>query len=315
MTKHFKWSAIVSLILIVSIFAMTIVVGGVSLAAPATVMAENFDCSQGRHDFQIIRNVPPTHTENGYIIYRCRLCGLEYRETVFATGHNWSDWVVDRAPTCTESGVRRRTCYIGTPHSETEEIPATGHSFVERVIEPTCTQPGQRIFTCSVCGYSYTETFGEPTGHNYIETITREPTCEHEGELTFTCEHCGESYTETIPKLEHIYGEWIIYIPAGEGTEGSKYMECILCGYRIWETIPALPMGDISQSEPDEPEREPLFGIEEVIIVGANIAAWVILFLLLSGEFTLLSWERKRKKELLAAKRFDENGEDGYEYI
>ncbi len=293
-----------------------LLITAVLFASGATVSAEEYDCAHNKHHYVEIERVPATETEDGYILSKCDICGAEKKETLFATGHHWSEWTVEKEPTCTEPGIRKRTCNVGTPHSETEEIPALGHSYVEEVVEPTCTEAGKRIFTCSVCGDSYTETFGEPTGHHYVETVTKEPSCGQEGIKTFTCDACGDSYTEPIPALSHVYGEWIIDSPAEAGTEGVRHKECTICGDRITETIPALPVsanGSASQGmPPGTPGGHPSFGLTEAVITGANILLWIILFCILFGEFTIFAWVKRKKKEIKEQERFAYSGEDGF---
>ena len=46
-----------------------------------------------------------------------------------ATGHDWSDWTADPAPTCTESGTETRVCRNDATHVETREAPALGHDW------------------------------------------------------------------------------------------------------------------------------------------------------------------------------------------
>ena len=285
----------------------------VLLISTASVAASSFSCETGRHDFSEIYRTPPTHTSNGRVVLECRLCGARSYRVLFATGCNWGEWSTIRQPTCTQPGLKVRTCSVGVTHNEYEEIPALGHQWVETIIEPTCTEPGRRIRICSRCGESYTEVYREPLGKNYIEAIAREPSCEQDGERTFTCEHCGDYYTESIPALEHEFGEWIIYTPAKEGIEGRKYRECLICAERIWETIAQLP---IVPSEP-QPELEPrrFFGKEEAIITLANIAILTIGFLVLFIEFFFEAWRRRKIKELKKLNKIEESGEDGYEFI
>lgn len=58
--------------------------------------------------------------------------------------HAYSSWVVVDEPTCTEEGLRERTCSCG--EKETEMIAALGHTAGEAVREnekaPTCTAKG-----------------------------------------------------------------------------------------------------------------------------------------------------------------------------
>jgi len=240
------------------------------------IHAEQFDCTQNRHDYVQIQYTPPTETTDGRAVYQCRLCGRRTTRVLFATACEWSEWTIVRQPTCTQTGLRRRICSVGVTHSEYEEIPA----------------------------------------------------------------------------LEHEWSDWIIDTPARPGVEGRQYMECSICGERIYEPIPALPVTheptpDITTPspttgppesteeplpEPTEPPSEPtpeptpelppipppsgpLFGVEEVIITGANISLWVILFLVLFGEILFVKWIRKRKKEILEQQQFAYSGKDGYKFI
>lgn len=146
----------------------------------------------------------PTCTEEGEKTYTCD-CGDSYTEKIPATGHNFIDGEcghcgekdpdhhehdykeeITKDPTCTEAGEKTYTCDCGD--SYTEEIPATGHKFVD----------GE----CEHCG----EKDPDYHKHNYTEEITKEATCTEEGEKTYTCD-CGDSYTEKIPMTEHHYGD------------------------------------------------------------------------------------------------------------
>ena len=67
------------------------------------------------------------------------------------TDHNWSAGVITKLPTCTEPGVKTSVCLNNPTHRKTEEIPMTGHTYVET------TAPGKRVYTCIYCGDSYDE--------------------------------------------------------------------------------------------------------------------------------------------------------------
>ena len=67
------------------------------------------------------------------------------------TDHNWSADVITKLPTCTEPGVKTSVCLNNPTHRKTEEIPMTGHTYVET------TAPGKRVYTCIYCGDSYDE--------------------------------------------------------------------------------------------------------------------------------------------------------------
>lgn len=72
--------------------------------------------------------------------------GVRYAITVHAHAYTAT---VTTAATCTTPGVRTYVCACG--ESYTEEIPATGHSYVRTE------ENGNYVYTCSACGDSYSE--------------------------------------------------------------------------------------------------------------------------------------------------------------
>ena len=72
--------------------------------------------------------------------------GVHYAVTVHAHAYTAT---VTTAATCTTPGVRTYACACG--ESYTEEIPATGHSYVRTE------ENGNYVYTCSACGDSYSE--------------------------------------------------------------------------------------------------------------------------------------------------------------
>ena len=91
---------------------------------------------------------PATHatcTENGYTAgSHCSVCGLVFvaqEVTEYAYGHSFGYWS-DATATCTEDGVKTRTCYT-CGYVDTQVVEAYGHNFSGN----TCTRCGQRIST------------------------------------------------------------------------------------------------------------------------------------------------------------------------
>ncbi len=107
----------------------------------------------------------------------CRICGKTRTE---ALGHDWGEWTVVTAPTCTEAGLEQRICRADESHVETREIPATGHTWKDA----TCTEPS----VCTVCG----EESEGPIGHKWGEPtytwsadnseVTAKRTCENDSD-------------------------------------------------------------------------------------------------------------------------------------
>ena len=66
-----------------------------------------------------------TCTTQGERIYTCT-CGDRYTETIPATGHSESAWIIDKAATATENGSKHTECTTCGKVIKTEVIPATG---------------------------------------------------------------------------------------------------------------------------------------------------------------------------------------------
>ena len=122
-------------------------------------------------------------------------------------GHDWGQWTVTKEADCTAAGERSHTC-LRCDLTETEAIPAAGHSYTDTVQAPTCTEEGYTTHRCSVCGNRYIDSFLDPLGHDPMLQPAVEATCSEPG-LTegSCCSRCGEIMVaqETIPALGHDY--------------------------------------------------------------------------------------------------------------
>ena len=119
-----------------------------------------------------------------------------------ATGHSYGEWIVDKEPTCTESGTRHKVC-SDCGDVVTETLDVLGHDLVHHDAKaPTCTESGHEAYdTCTRCGYS---TYKEipAKGHHYGDWIVdREPTTDEEGEMSRKCSSCGDVEKQSMPKL------------------------------------------------------------------------------------------------------------------
>lgn len=125
--------------------------------------------------------------------------------------HEWSDWTITKAATCTQDGQRARRCNapgcsVGT---ETETIKATGHKWgaTVPVKAATCTSTGTGTQTCSVCKTTKEVTLGK-LDHKYevvssatidgFTYTTKAATCSKDGMQVKKCSVCGDVVTETI---------------------------------------------------------------------------------------------------------------------
>ena len=127
------------------------------------------------HDYQKTSTVAPTCGAQGYDVYTCThdSSHTEKRNYKPALGHDWKDngeanhicdrdhvtaahsygeWTTVTEATCTTAGEKKHTC-TECGHVETEEIPATGHHWVDK---------GDGTHTCPDCG----ATEGQPFNTN-----------------------------------------------------------------------------------------------------------------------------------------------------
>ena len=124
--------------------------------------------------------------------------------TVFCSHSNngWSEWIETTVPTCTEEGVKTRSCSFCNA-VETTRVVASGHNYGEVIIPPTCFAEGYTKYTCSRCGDSYTNNPVPPMQHEDLNGdgycdygcgtyLGESSTSEGQGD---TCKYCGKVHT------------------------------------------------------------------------------------------------------------------------
>ncbi len=136
---------------------------------------------------------PVTCTTDGIITYTCSTCGDTYNETIPASGHKYEDIAYN--PTCTEQGYTEHKCSVCGDVYKDDYTDAIGHNYASTITsESTCTTDGVITYTCSLCDDTYTEIISA-TGHNYIEEVIN-PTEKEQGYTLHTCTICGDSYKD-----------------------------------------------------------------------------------------------------------------------
>lgn len=106
---------------------------------------------------------------------------------------------------------------------------ANGHCFIDKSeTPPTCTEDGKREKVCAVCGKTEVETV-PATGHRYVDTIVQ-PTCVDKGFTEYCCTRCGDTYTDDIPATGHKFGKYKIVTKPTSVSEGLKVRNCKVCG-------------------------------------------------------------------------------------
>ena len=69
--------------------------------------------------------------------------------------HNFGEWKVVKEATCTETGLKRRSCTdAGCTVVDELVIPKIAHNYVDTVTEATCSSEGYTTHKCSSCGTS-----------------------------------------------------------------------------------------------------------------------------------------------------------------
>ena len=210
-------------------------------------------------------------TESGNIAYwYCSGCGkyfsdeaaeheIDQEETVVAAlGHDWGEWTVSKAATCTEQGEETRTCKRDATHTETRETDALGHDWGEWVDNGDGTET-------HVCKRDETHTETREKGHEHIpgETVRENETeakCVTAGgydEVVY-CTECKEELSrvhKTIPALGHDWSAWSIIKEATTEETGLKQRSCKRCDQVESREIAKLPTQN--DNEPT-PTAEPL---------------------------------------------------------
>lgn len=156
-----------------------------------------------------IVDIEATCEEDGSKFRYCTYCETEQLMVIPAHGHSKNEYKVIEPSCTEPGESYYSCLYMCGAKLDLEYTPATGHSYSNWVIESvaSCTEYGVKTRVCNNCLLEeYITT--SPFGHTSLnETITREATCSENGEKTGVCDTCGEAYTSTIPRKGHTYSE------------------------------------------------------------------------------------------------------------
>ncbi len=172
----------------------------------------------------------------------CDYCGT----VISAGGHAYGEWIVDATPNCTTEGSKHREC-SRCENTETEAIPATGHSYTSVVTAPTCTAQGYTTYTCH-CGDTYKADYVNALGHSYTSVITA-PTCTAQGYTTYTC-HCGDTYkADYVNALGHTSVTDKAVAPTCTNTGLTEGSHCSVCNTTLVAQIVVPATGHTSVTD------------------------------------------------------------------
>lgn len=167
--------------------------------------------------------------------FTCTVCGAtkyDYVGTSDPSKHDWGDWVVKKAATCTEAGERVRTCKNNPHHTETDYPAKLGHNLGDWVTikSPTCTEDGTKRRSCSRCTYYENETISA-LNHDWGPEVVKAATCTTTGSITRTCRRDSshvQSTTIPIDPNAHQWGEYVTVKKPNCTYPGQKTRTCKL---------------------------------------------------------------------------------------
>ena len=165
--------------------------------------------------------------------------------------HNFNTGTITTQPTCTEKGVRTRTCTI-CGEKRYESIAATGHKYSawKETKAATCTAAGTQTRTCSVCKNVENKTI-KAKGHTEVADSAVAATCTTDGKTAGShCSVCGKVIkAQTVIKATgHKYGEWSVTKEPTCTAAGTQSRTCSVCKNVENKTIKAKGHTEVADS-------------------------------------------------------------------
>ncbi|MCM1441517.1 MAG: hypothetical protein NC131_20265, partial [Roseburia sp.] len=162
----------------------------------------------------------------------CLRCDYTTYQEIEAIGHDFGDWIVTKAATCSGKGERTKYCANDAEHRQTEEIAIDpdAHNLTSYPAKSaTCEEVGWNAYEeCSLCGYS-TRAEIAATGHSWSDyTVTKEATCTQKGSKERSCSVCGERETAEIGIASdaHSWDDGVVTKKATCSETGEKTFTC-----------------------------------------------------------------------------------------
>ena len=126
--------------------------------------------------------------------------------------HNWGEWVVVEAATCTAQGRQEREC-VECHQIQTAYIPMLDHDFSIKYtqVEPSCVDAGLETWECSRCGERKYDIVVPALGHEFavdqngeqIVNWSQAPTCTQSGIGTAHCLRCSQNVEIHVDPFGH----------------------------------------------------------------------------------------------------------------
>ncbi len=152
------------------------------------------------HDYQEVNRVEATCVTDGYIDYECSVCSATKQEVLTCVGHHDYVKTITDA-TCDTASFATYTCQVATcGYTFTETIgEPLGHTeVVDEAVEPTCTETGLTEGKhCEVCDAVIVAQTTVAALGHDYVATVTDPTCSAQGYTTHTCSVCDDSYVDT----------------------------------------------------------------------------------------------------------------------
>jgi hypothetical protein len=88
------------------------------------------------------------------------------------------------------------------------------------------------------------------TAHTHIYAATKTAaTCTEDGSVVYTCP-CGDTFSTPLPKLEHVFTNWVVVRKAYYMEDGIRESTCDLCG--VEKKTETFPLSEKERREWDE---------------------------------------------------------------
>ncbi len=138
------------------------------------------------------------------------------------------------------------------------------HWISEDTAYPTCTQPGMRTKTCPLCGEVAFQVEIAALGHNFESLMCVDDTehgfCE-DGCTThrhrMICESCDGEEAGGVLYEEHAYGDWEVVREATADNPGEQQRICLGCGHMQTAPVSADSVTAPGLAEPEPPAAIP----------------------------------------------------------
>jgi len=147
--------------------------------------------------------------------------------------HEWGEYEVIKAPTCTEDGERQRTCKVCGAKDAVKKANKLGHDYKDQeegFVDSTCTQVGQKTQKCSRCGDTRQVEVAKKS-HTWVDIEGGvEATCTEAGTQKQKCSVCGTEQTLDVAAKGHSYGDAVRTKDPTCTEDGNDARTCSVCG-------------------------------------------------------------------------------------